>query len=61
MELVNGTSGRSGTVPIDIWSAVFGPVGTDGYFNPAFDKRTGVIDRSVVQYWKENYDILYYL
>ena len=61
MELVNGTRGRSGTGQIDIWSAVFGPIGTDGYFKPAFDKKTGVIDRSVVQYWKDNYDILYYL
>ena len=61
MELVNGTKGRSGTGQLDIWSAVFGPIGTDGYFKPAFDKRTGVIDKSVVQYWKDNYDILYYL
>jgi hypothetical protein len=61
MELVNGTKGRSGTGQLDIWSAVFGPIGADGYFTPAFDKRTGVIDKSVVQYWKENYDILYYL
>jgi hypothetical protein len=61
MELVNGTKGRSGTGQLDIWSAVFGPIGADGYFKPAFDKRTGVIDRSVVQYWKDNYDILYYL
>jgi hypothetical protein len=61
MELVNGTKGRSGTGQLDIWSAVFGPIGADGYFKPAFDKRTGVIDKSVVQYWKDNYDILYYL
>ena len=61
MELVNGTKGRSGTGQIDIWSAVFGPIGADGYFKPAFDKRTGVIDHSVVQYWKDNYDILHYL
>jgi hypothetical protein len=61
MELANGTKGRSGTGQLDIWSAVFGPIGADGYFKPAFDKRTGVIDRNVVQYWKDNYDILYYL
>ena len=61
MELVNGTRGRSGTGQIDIWSAVFGPLGSDGYFKPAFDKRTGVIDKTVVPYWKDNYDILYYL
>lgn len=61
MELVNGTKGRSGTGQLDIWSATFGPVGADGYFKPVFDPRTGVIDRSVAMYWKENYDILEYL
>jgi hypothetical protein len=59
-ELVNGTHGRSGE-QIDIWSAVFGPIGRDGYFEPLFDKRTGVINRQVAQYWKEHYDLLYYL
>ncbi|MFT4031893.1 MAG: alpha/beta hydrolase-fold protein [Siphonobacter sp.] len=60
MELVNGTKGRSGG-QLDIWSAVFGPVGTDGYFKPLFDKKTGVIDPAVAQYWKEHYDLRYYL
>ena len=60
MELVNGTKGRSGE-QLDIWSAVFGPVGKDGYFAPLFDKRTGVIDRSVADYWREHYDLLEYL
>jgi putative esterase len=59
-ELVNGTHGRSGE-QIDIWSAVFGPIGSDGYFEPLFDKRTGVINKQVAQYWKEHYDLLYYL
>jgi hypothetical protein len=59
-ELVNGTHGRSGE-QIDIWSAVFGPVGKDGYFEPLFDKRTGAINREVALYWKEHYDLLYYL
>jgi hypothetical protein len=61
MELVNGTHGRSGTGQIDIWSAVFGPLGADGYFAPAFDKRTGVIDHHVTDYWREHFDILEYL
>ncbi|MEO8165090.1 MAG: hypothetical protein ABI619_06800, partial [Betaproteobacteria bacterium] len=61
MELVNGTKGRSGTGQLDIWSAVYGPVGTDGYFKPLFDKTTGVIDPTVAQYWKDNYDLLEYL
>ena len=60
MELVNGTKGRSGE-QLDIWSAVFGPVGKDGYFKPLFNKETGVIDPSVAQYWKEHWDMRYYL
>jgi len=60
MELVNGTRGRSGE-QLDIWSAVFGPVGEDGYFKPLFDKRTGAIDPDVAKYWKEHYDLRYYL
>ncbi len=59
-ELVNGTKGRSGE-QIDIWSAVFGPIGKDGYFKPLFDKKTGVIDREVANYWRDNYDLLEYL
>lgn len=60
MELVNGTHGRSGG-QLDIWSAVFGPVGSDGYFKPLFDKSTGVIDSSVALYWRDHFDMLYYL
>jgi hypothetical protein len=59
-ELANGTRGRSGE-QLDIWSAVFGPVGPDGYFKPLFDKRTGAIDRSVADYWRDHYDLLEYL
>jgi Putative esterase len=59
-ELVNGTRGRSGE-QIDIWSAVFGPIGKDGYFEPLFDKRTGVINKQVAAYWREHYDLLHYL
>jgi putative esterase len=61
MELVNGTHGRSGTGQQDIWQAAFGPVGSDGYFKPLVDSRTGAIDKSVAQYWKEHYDLLYYM
>lgn len=60
MELANGTHGRSGH-QLDVWSATFGPLGEDGYFKPLFDKRTGAIDRSVAEYWREHYDLLYYL
>jgi len=59
-ELVKGTRGRSGE-QIDIWSAVWGPLGEDGYFKPAFNKRTGEIYPDVVQYWKEHFDLLYHL
>ena len=59
-ELVNGTRGRSGE-QLDIWSAVFGPVGNDGYFEPLFDKLTGEINQEVAAHWRENYDLLYYL
>jgi S-formylglutathione hydrolase FrmB len=59
-ELVSGTRGRSGE-QLDIWSAVYGPQGKDGYFQPLFNKRTGEIDPAVGQYWKEHYDLLYYL
>lgn len=59
-ELVSGTHGRSGE-QLDIWSAVFGPEGRDGYFQPLFDKRTGEIDPAVARYWRERYDLLYYL
>ena len=59
-ELVCGTKGRSGE-QIDIWSATYGPLGKDGYFEPLFDKRTGVINPEVAKYWKENYDLLEYM
>lgn len=59
-ELARGTKGRSGE-QFDIWSAVYGPVGNDGYFKPLYDKVTGDIDSAVAQYWKENYDLRYYL
>jgi hypothetical protein len=59
-ELVSGTRGRSGQ-QLDIWAAVHGPVGEDGYFAPLYDKRTGVIDRRVAEYWREHYDLLHYL
>ncbi len=59
-ELAKGTKGRSGE-QLDIWSAVYGPLGDDGYFKPLFDKRTGDIDPSVAEYWRENYDLLEYM
>ena len=55
-ELALGSHGRSGE-QFDIWQAVYGPVGRDGYPQPIFDKRTGVIDHAVAAYWREHYDL----
>lgn len=56
MELAQGDRGRSGG-QYDIWAAVFGPVGKDGYPAPIFDKLTGDVDREVATYWRENFDL----
>jgi hypothetical protein len=60
LELVLGTRTRSGQ-QWDIWEAVFSPVGPDGYPAPIWDKRTGVIDRKVAEYWRDNYDLVHIL
>jgi len=59
-ELVLGSRSRSGD-QWDIWEAVYSPVGADGYPKRIWDKRTGEIDRSVAQYWRENYDLRFIL
>ena len=55
-ELALGSHARSGE-QFDIWQAVFGPVGVDGYPKPIFNKQTGDIDKSVAAYSKEHYDL----
>jgi hypothetical protein len=55
-ELALGDHGRSGE-QFDIWQAVYGPVGEDGYPQPIFDKKTGQIDHGVAQYWQQHYDL----
>jgi hypothetical protein len=55
-ELALGDHGRSGE-QFDIWQAVFGPMGADGYPQPIFDKVTGEIDHKVAEYWREHYDL----
>lgn len=60
MELALGTKSRSGQ-QFDIWEAVYSPVGPEGYPARIFDKITGVIDRKVAEYWRENYDLRYIL
>ena len=57
LELVVGPKTRSGG-QYDIWQAVYSPVGLDGYPKPIWDKRTGVIDKDVAAFWKENYDLV---
>jgi hypothetical protein len=58
LELVLGPNSRSGG-QWDIWQAVFSPVGADGYPQPIWNKRTGEIDRSVANHWRENYDLVH--
>jgi hypothetical protein len=55
-ELAVGDHSRSGG-QWDIWEATYGPVGTDGYPQRIWDKRTGVIDKKVAAYWKQHYDL----
>lgn len=55
-ELALADHSRSGQ-QWDIWEAVFSPSGADGYPQPIWDKRTGVIDKTVAAYWKENFDL----
>ena len=61
MELASGTHGRSGA-QIDIWDAVYGPVGSDGYPRNLWDHQTGKIDHDVANYMRENgYDLRQYI
>jgi Putative esterase len=55
-ELALGSHGRSGE-QFDIWQAVYGPVGKDGYPQEIFNKETGDIDPATAAYWKEHYDL----
>lgn len=57
-ELALGTQGRSGQ-QWDIWEAVYSPMGNDGYPQRLWDKETGVINKGVAAYWRENYDLAY--
>ena len=60
-ELVMGESGRS-CGQWDAWEAVFSPVDEKtGFPKRAFDKLTGEIDKDVVEYWRENFDLAYIL
>ena len=55
-ELVIGTKGRSNGQR-DVWLTLFGP----GCPRHLWDKKTGVIDREVAEYMRDNYDLRYIL
>jgi hypothetical protein len=55
-EAALGDHGRSGE-QFDIWQAVYGPVGNDGYPQPIFDKQSGEIDHQTAAYWHDHYDL----
>ena len=55
-EQVLGTRGRS-TEQWMIWQAVYSPQGADGYPAPLLDPITGAIDKSVLKYWHDHYDL----
>jgi len=55
---LGGDKSRSGD-QMDIWQAVYSPVGEDGYPKPIWDRYTGEIDHDVAEYWRENYDLRY--
>jgi hypothetical protein len=61
LEAVLGSHGRSAQ-QLDIWQAVYGPVGDDGYPKPLWDKATGKIDHDVARYMRDHgYDLRYYI
>jgi hypothetical protein len=61
LEQVLGSKGRSGEQN-DIWQAVYGPVGADGYPKPLWNTSTGVIDRDVADYMRDHgYDLRFYM
>lgn len=55
-EYVLGTHGRS-TEQWDIWQAVFSPAAPDGYPAQIIDPLTGNIDKAVLAYWHDHYDL----
>ena len=61
LERAQGSRGRSGG-QIDAWNAAYGPTDADGYPRRLWDLETGVIDREVAHYMRDNgYDLRRYL
>ena len=40
-----------------VWTALYGPVGPDGYPVPLWDPASGEIDSTVAEYWRDNWDL----
>ena len=60
LELVLGDKSRSGQ-QWDIWEATYSPQGKEGYPERIWDKKSGIINPEVANYWKENYDLRHIL
>jgi S-formylglutathione hydrolase FrmB len=61
LESVLGSHARSGE-QFNAWDAAYGPVLQDGYPGEIWDKRTGTIDRDVVNYMRDHdFDLRDYL
>ncbi len=59
-ERARGPRGRSGE-QWDAWQASYGPVASDGYFQPLFDPESGAIDKTVAAYWRDHWDLRVHL
>ncbi|MBR5065784.1 MAG: hypothetical protein IKX09_06010, partial [Oscillospiraceae bacterium] len=60
-ELAIGGDMAHGLGQYGIYQAVFSPCGEDGYPVNAYDPVTGEINKDVVAYWQEHYDLTAYL
>jgi hypothetical protein len=61
LEEVEAARGRSAE-QLEIWEAVYGPVGADGYPVPLWDKRVGHINRDVATYMRDHgFDLTAYV
>ena len=60
-ELAIGGDMAHGMGQYGIYQAVFSPCGDDGYPVNAYDPLTGDINKEVVEYWREHYDLTAYL
>lgn len=60
-ELAIGGDKAHGQGQWGIWEAVYSPVGEDGYPMNVFDPDTGKINKKVVKYWHDHYDLNAYL